>query len=181
MATHNVLILNKVAAQTNPALNRSAYSASALDNGWVFNLQEQNTTVTGATEVWNAKQPATGSLIGLWMAASPEVVLSNTGTSYYRGINPDPRNFYTSASTVFDAFKPMPGDIITLTADALDSTTEQAFAVAAVTNFEFTWAAAPAGTSTMCLRYLSTTYISIGSGAIDNQRVEAYKFEVLYN
>jgi hypothetical protein len=184
MATsHAILIQNKVAAMDNSYLNRSAVSGSDIDNGWIFNLQSQNATV-GMTEVFDAIQPTTGSLIGLWMACAPEIVTVTSGANKYRGIDPDPRNFYTSASTVFDAFKPMPGDIITLTADALDSATTAAFAVATVTSFKWTWAAAPAGTSVACLRYLSTNYISMGmsgSAVGATQRATSYKFEVLYN
>ena len=75
-----------------------------------------------------------------------------------------------------------PGDVIEITADALNDTTEQAFANVAVTNYEFTWADNPAGESAMSLRYLSTGYVSVGSGsAMGDSRVPSYKFEVLYN
>lgn len=179
--THTILVTNKVAAQDNAYLNRSFTSGSNMDNGWVFNLQSQYTTAD-YTEVWQAVQPTTGSLGGLWMAASPEVVDTTSGNSTYRGIDPDPRNFYTAASAVGDAIKLMPGDIITLTADALDSSTPQAFANAGVDSFEFAWAANPGATTTMSLRYLKTSYISVGSGsAIGNQRVTAFVFEVLKN
>ena len=179
--THTILVQSKTAAQDNAYLNRSFTSASAMDNGWVFNLQSQYSTA-GYAEVWQAVQPTTGSLGGLWMAAAPVVVDTVSGNSTYRGIDPDPRNFYTAASAVGDAIKPMPGDIILLTADALDSATPQAFANATVDSFKFTWAANPGATTTTSLRYLKTEYISIGSGsAIGNQRVTAFKFEVLKN
>ena len=176
--THTILEVNKMAAQDNAYLNRSFVSGSNIDNGWVFNLQSQNATA-GMTEVWDAIQPTTGSLGGLWMAAAPEVVITD---SKYRGIDPDPRNFYTAASTVSDAIKPMAGDILTLTADALDSSTTAAFANSTVDSYKFTWAANPGATTTMSLRYLKTSYISVGSGsAIGNQRVTAFRFEVLKN
>lgn len=76
----------------------------------------------------------------------------------------------------------MAGDVITLTADAFDSATPQAFANAGVDTFKFAWAANPGATTTMSLRYLKTDYISIGSGsAIGNQRVTAFRLEVLKN
>ena len=82
---------------------------------------------------------------------------------------------------VFDAFKPMPGDIITMTADNLDSSTASNFAVAGVTSFKFAWADAPSG-SLLSLKYLETTNVPVGSGsAVGTQRVTAYKFEVLNN
>jgi hypothetical protein len=118
------------------------------------------------------------------MATAPEIVTVTSGANKYRGIDPDPRNFYTSASTVFDATLLRPGDIISLSADNLDSGTAQAFAVAGVTSYKFAWAAAPAGTSVMCLRYLSTGYTSMGmsgSAVGATQRATTFKFEVLYN
>jgi len=181
--SHAVLIKNSVAATDNRVFNRSAFSGSAvtdIDNGNIFNLQSQGTSGS-ASEVWLVTMGASGSLIGMWMAASPEVPITVDGVLIYKGLNSDPRNFYNVGGKVFDAIKPQPGDIITLTADALDSGTAQAFAVAGAGSFKFAWAAAPAGTSVTCLRYLATTYISIGSGAIDSQRVTSFKFEVLYN
>jgi hypothetical protein len=181
--THAILQLNRVAATDNSYLNRSAVSGSDIDNGWIFLLNSQNTT-TGMTEVFDALQPTTGSLTSVWMACAPEIVTVTSGANKYRGIDPDPRNFYTSASTVFDAFKPIPGDIITLTADALDSGTAQAYAVCSTTTYKWTWSATPLGTSVACLRYLSTNYISMGmsgSAVGATQRATSFKFEVLYN
>jgi hypothetical protein len=180
--THAILVQNKVSADRDPASNRSAYSSgSDVDNGWVFNLQAVEST-SGSLEVWDVVQPTTGSLIGLWMAASPEVVLTALGSGYARGIDPDPRNFTNVKGYVFDAFKPRPGDVITLTSDAIVSGPTSAFCNATVDSNKFTGAATPLGTSVMSLRYLATTYVSVGSGsAIGTSRVPAYKFEVLYN
>jgi hypothetical protein len=181
--SHTVLVKRSVAATDNRALNRSAFSGSAttdIDNGQVFNLNSQG-TAGSALEAWLVTMPSSGSIMGLWMAASPIIPITVDGTLVYKGLNSDPRNFYNLGGKVFDAFKPQPGDIIEMTADALDSGTTQAFATATAQSFKFTWAAAPAGTSNTCLRYIATTYISIGSGNIDNQRVSSFKFEVLYN
>lgn len=181
--SHAVLIKNSVAAADNRALNRSAFSGSAvtdIDNGYVFNLQSQG-TAGSALEVWLTTMAVSGSQLGLWMAASPEIPITVDGTLVYKGLNSDPRNFYNLGGKVFDAFKPQPGDIITLSSDALDSTTVAAFATQTANTFKFAWAAAPAGTSVMCLRYIASVSIPIGSGAIDSQRVTMYKFEVLYN
>jgi len=181
--SHAVLIKNSVAAADNRALNRSAFSGSAvtdIDNGYVFNLQSQG-TAGSALEVWLVTMGVSGSQIGMWMAASPEIPITVDGTLVYKGLNSDPRNFYNLGGKVFDAIKPQPGDVITLSSDALDSTTPQAFATQTANTFKFAWAAAPAGTSVMCLRYIASVSIPIGSGAIDSQRVTMYKFEVLYN
>jgi len=175
--SHNILTLKSVDNKNN-ALLRYAWSASALDNGWVGNLQSQS-SVTGYKEVWDFTQPTTGSLLGLWIAAEPEVVITD---SKYGNINPDVRDFEISASKVFTARKLVPGDIIEITADGLNDATVQAFANAAATNYEFTWADAPAGTAAMSLRYISTEYVPVASGsAMGDSRIPSYKFEVLYN
>lgn len=175
--THAILIQNRVSAQRDEALNRPAISASNLDNGWLVYLNGIY-DVDGYEEVFLAKEPTTGSLTELWMVSSPEIVVTD---SKYKGLDPDPRNFYNSASMVFDIFKPQPGDILTMTADALTGTAEQAYAVAAANSSKSAWAAAPSG-SLFSMKYLETTHVSIGSGsAIGTQRVAAYKFEVLYN
>ncbi len=175
--THAILIQNRVQAQNIDALNRSVICASAIDNGNVFymgGLYDQD----GYKEVFEVKQPTTGSVTGLWMAYSPEVVLTDGA---YKGIDPDPRSFVNSASQVFDAFKPVPGDIITLTTDALDSTTKADFAVSAITDFKLKWASAPSG-SLLSLKHLEETSVPVGSGsAIGTHRVTAHKFEVLSN
>ena len=175
--THTMLIQNDVAAENVRSYNRSVISASDIDNGWVFYLYGKY-GATGYNEVFEVKQPTTGSLTDLWMAASPEVVLTD---SKYRGINPDAEDFTNSASLVFDAFKPVSGDIFSVTADALTGTAEQAFAVSQVDSYKLAWAAAPSG-SLLSLKYIETTYVPYGSGsAVGSQRRTAYKFEVLYN
>jgi hypothetical protein len=176
--THAILIQNDVAAENVRSYNRSVISASNVDNGNVFYMYSKYEGADGYDEVFEVKQPTTGSLTDLWMAASPEIVLTD---SKYRGINPDAEDFYNSASFVFDAFKPVAGDIITLTGDGLTGTAEKAFAVSAVTSFKPAWADAPSG-SLLSLKYIETTNIPYGSGsAVGSQRRTAYKFEVLYN
>jgi hypothetical protein len=180
---HSVLIKDQTASKDVSSYNRSVVSgstATSLDNGNVFLLQTRGTSASNI-EAWVFSACNSASMIGLWMAASPEVPITVDGTLIYKGMNQDPRNFYNVGGTVFDAFKPQVGDIITLTADALDSGTAQAYANASAGAFTLVWAAGPAAATTFCLRYLATTYISIGSGGIDNQRVAAFKFEVLYN
>ena len=178
MANHAVLIQNQVAAMNVASYNRSVTSGSdAIDNGNVFSLVAQ-TSGSGA-EVWTVVTPTTGSLGKLWMAASPEVNVLESGTLQYKGLNQDPRLFYNVGGKVFDAFLPVPGDIITLTVDAFD-TAPSAFAVAANASGKLV-AASGHVAGVFCLRYLATNYISIGSGAIDSQRVDAYKCEVIEN
>lgn len=177
--SHAVLVKSKVAAMDVGSYNRSVVSGSdAIDNGNIFGLAAQGTSASGL-EVWTVVTPATGSLGGMWMAASPEVPITVDGTLVYKGLNSDPRNFYNVGGTPFDAIKLVVGDIVTLTVDAFD-TAPSAFAVATNATGKFT-AAAGHVAGVCCLRYLATTYISIGSGNIDNQRVAAYKMEVIEN
>jgi hypothetical protein len=177
--------LNKVMAMDVSSLNRSVISGSEsgspadVDNGKCFWLAAQSST-SGQKECWTLATATTGSLAGLWMAATPPVPVTVDGTLIYRGLNDDPRRFYNVGGMVFDAFRPHPGDIITLSGDCLTGSAEAAYAVA-VTNMEkLLWASAPVSAA-LCLRYLATTYISIGSGAIGTHQVAAYKFEVLAN
>ena len=184
MANHGVLIRNVVASQNVDSWNRTALTSGSntMDNGNVFRLD----TISGSSgygEVWQATTPTlSGSTLNnLWMAASPETISYTVdGTLVYKGLNMDPRRFYNPAGLVFDAFKPQVGDIITLSTDCLTGTAAQAFANAADGTSVLAWGAAQTA-SALSLSYLATTYISIGSGAIDTQRLTAYKFVVLAN
>ena len=180
--THAVVVLNKVAATDVDAFNRAAIShASAstedIDNGWVFELLTKSTT-TGEGEVWLATKNTTTTITNLWMAYSPEIVTVVSGSNQFKGIDNDPRNFYNINNQLFDAFKPQIGDVITLTADALDSSTPQAYAIAVSSTFKLTWNGSPV--SGLSLKYLETTYISLPqAGAIsETQHVAAFKFVV---
>jgi hypothetical protein len=176
--THAVFVQTKVAAKDIDAYNRPAVCADALDNGNVIVLATEDTSATyGQTEVWDATKPATATLSGTWMVYEPEVVLTVSGTKTYKGIDPDPQDFYIPAGVVFSAFKPQLGDIILMTGDGFvsGSGAASAFAVAADNSYLLTWAAA-AGAG-LSFKYIATSYISIGSGAIDTQRVVAYKLQ----
>jgi hypothetical protein len=180
--THTVVIQNRVMAADIDSLNRTFYSGSDLDNGWLFSSASQLSTQSGSSELWYAVQPTTGSLNNLWMAASSEVPVTYDGSYAYRGLNQDPRNFYNKAGKMIDAFKPQPGDIITASSGIFDNAiASNGYATPYADNWQLHAGATPLGTGTMAWRVLATTYISIGSGAIDNQRVTAYKLECIYN
>ncbi len=111
------------------------------------------------------------------MAVEPEVVLT---ASKYRGIDPDIRNFYNPALSVFTAVQCKIGDIITLNAEALGGTkSTNTFVVATNATYQLTWAAS--AISGLTLSYVGDTYVSLpSSGAIgDTQRVTLYQFEVV--
>jgi hypothetical protein len=118
MSEHCVVILNQVAAKNVDSYNRSAFAGSAtdLDNGYVFRLDSKGSGSSVDAWVVTACAASGSTLDKLWMAYSPEntEVLSNS--KVYRGLSPDPRDFYNRGALVFDAFKPQAGDIITMTA-----------------------------------------------------------------
>jgi hypothetical protein len=176
--SHGILVQDAVQAMNIDALNRSAVAAVDLDRGNVFALDAQS-AVAGQTEAWTVVQPATGAhLTHLWMCAEPEEVVTYSGSSAYKGLNPDPRNFYVKSGLVFTAFQPQIGDVIELSTDALGtgSGVESAYAVAVNGSYKLTWATAPI--SGLTLTYLSTSYVSIADGSIGTQRVTMYKFAV---
>lgn len=178
--THAVLVPNMIAAMNIDSLNRHAIdygaSASNIDNGNVFSLSTKHTSGS-LTEVWELAQPTAASGTNLWMAYSgDEVVLT---ASKYKGLDPDPRNFYSASNTVFSAYKPQIGDIITLTADAFANTfSSHTYAAPIADSFELNWESAQAA-SGLCYKYIRTTYISLATGGIDNQRVTAYELECI--
>lgn len=175
---HNVLIQNAVASQNVDAFNRSAVASTNVDNGNIVILSALSTTA-GEGEVWTALTPSTGDgLTGVWMVGEPEVVVTN---AQYKGLDPDPRNFFVAAGDVFSCFKPQLGDIVTMTADGIAGTkSTNTFANATDTTggLKPVWGATQTA-SVFSLKLIETTYISIGLGSIGSQRVTAYKFQVV--
>lgn len=180
MAYHGVLIPEQIAAMNVDSYNRSVRSsASALtniDNGFVLLLGGKS-QVADESEVFLAGTPATGSLSGLWMAYSgDEIVLTD---ARYKGIDPDPRNFFNAWGKVFSAYKPQVGDIITLTDDALGgsyiaNTTTHINATDGT--MKLTWGNSQTA-DVLSYKLLGVKYISLATGAIDSQRTTAYQFE----
>lgn len=174
---HNILIQNAVAAQNVDSYNRSASIASAVDNGNLVALGGYS-VVAGEGEVFAATVPASGTLTNLWMVYEPEVVVTN---AQYKGLDPDPRNFFIPSGKVFSVFKPQIGDIVTMTADGLAGTkSTNTFVNATDTTggLKPVWGASQTA-SVFSMKLLETTYISLATGAMDSQRVTAYKFEVV--
>lgn len=184
MATHAVLIKNRVAASDVDAYNRSAIAGSAvdIDNSYIFRLDSQSTTA-GESELWSVTAvSANGSTLdNVWMASSPEVVLTVVGSNYYKGIDVDPRNFYNIGGKPFDAFKPQVGDVITVTAAGITGSPSTGTYVCSQSGSYLPVWSATKTASSFAAKLLQETYISIGTGAIDTQRVLAYKLQVLAN
>ena len=172
---HAVLIPAAIAAMNIDSLNRSVMSASPIDNGNILAMGAGYTTGSLA-EVYAVAQPSAGSAADAWMAFSgDEIVVTN---AQYKGLDPDPRNFYNAAGKVFSAFKLQKGDVVVLTADAFSNTrTAEGYAAPTASSYLLQWETA-AATSGLNLKLIGATYISLATGAIDNQRVTAYRLEV---
>ena len=175
MAYHGVLIPEATAATNIDTYNRSFLcSASTLDNGMIFQSTIKNWITGSGAEVFSIAAPATGSLSGLWMVyAGDEVV---TTDAKYKGIDPNPRNFFISQGNVFSGFKPVVGDIILVTGEALTGAVSD-YVVAANGAYQLTWQATTAAATTLAFKKIGTKYVSLATGSIDTQRVTAYELE----
>lgn len=176
MAYHTVTNLASVAAQNVIAYNSDFVSASPLDNGNICNLLTKSST-TGQGEVWNATSVTTASPTGVFMVDSP--VLPFVVTASGEKINGlgTARDFYTLAGEIGVARRLQLGDIVVVSAEALDSSTTAAYAIADATgNFKLKWSAVTV--SGFYMTYLKTTYISVPDGTIGTGRVPAFEFRV---
>lgn len=173
---HGVLIPAAIAATNIDSLVRSVTDALDIDNGNVMVMGARSAT-DGNEEVFEVSVPVTGSLTNLWMAYSgDEIVVTN---SQYKGLDPDPRNFFNAAGDVFSAYKPQVGDIIVVTDDALAGTFTAGTSThvnATNTAWGLTWGASQTA-NVLSYALLGVTYISLATGAIDSQRVTAYELE----
>jgi len=178
MAYHAVLIPAQIAAMNIDSLNRSVIdygsSASSIDNGNVVLMGAQHTSGS-LTEVFEISQPTSASPTGCWMAYSgDEIILTD---AKYKGLDPDPRNFTNVASKVFSAYRPQVGDIIVLTDEAFsNSYSSHTYACAQSDSYKLLWVNDARSTG-LAYKYIATTYISLATGAIDDQRETAYKLE----
>lgn len=177
MAYHAVLIPSAIAAQNIDSLNRSVVSASPIDNGNILEMGAEYTSGS-LTEVFAVTQPSSASMTGnLWIAYSgDEIVLT---ASKYKGLDPDPRNFFSEAGKVFSAFKPQVGDILTITSAGFSGsapTQTSTYVTGKIGDYGLYWGTSASSTG-LIFKYIGTTYISLATGGIDSQRVVAYKLE----
>lgn len=111
---YNVLNKKATASFNIDSYNRRAVAEKDLENGAVFTLTTYSTT-DGEGEVWTAGA-TTATSKGLWMAASPEVVIvKDEMGNEYKGLTQDPRAFVNIAGRVIDAFYLNMGDIVEMT------------------------------------------------------------------
>ena len=163
-----------VAATDVNAYNRTVVSAAAVENGSVMSVGAMSSTA-GEDEVFVGTAPTTGDLSNLWMAATPEVVVT---AAKYKGLDPDPRNFTNAIGDMIAAFRPVLGDLVEMSADAVAGTiSTNTFVVATNAASKLTWAAA--AVSGLSLKLRKTTTMSIGTGAIGSHKILSYLFEVV--
>ena len=178
---YGVVVPLAIAAKDVDSWNRSVSCASAVENGSVFGLltKVNTTTYPGTDEVWEATVPTTGvSLTDVWMAYEPELVW----TGSYRGLDPDPRNFLIPARKIFSAFKPQLHDLLLMSDDCfvVPWTAGNAYGNCTTADWQMVWGNTATSVSTLfTLKLLATSYISIGMGSIDNNRLTAYVMEVI--
>lgn len=184
----NVFIPRAIAATNIDASNRSFVSTVEMEQGMVL-VSGARSTTPGEAEVFVADTPATGSLMRLWMAFEAEVVLTEAGRGtgkFYKGLDPDARNFFIPAGLVFSGFLPEVGDIIEMTGGATFPTnpnpTTNIYLVAQNGSNSLAWATAPS-TTALTLKVIEPSYISIADGSTLGalQRDNSYIFEVINN
>lgn len=173
--THTLLLPDATVATNVDAYNRHAFSATLdFDNGDVFELLTKSTD-SDKSEVWQATAP--DAITGLWMAYDGDKVI--TTNSMFRGLEVDSRAFYNAKGKVFSAFKPKVNDIITISAAGIEGTytpgtTLYANAEKSKTKLQF---GATQTSAALSFKILAQTYISVGAGGMDSQRVVAYELE----
>jgi len=171
---NGIIEKTNMAATDVASYNRTVVSASAVENGSVLSLGALSSTA-GEDEVFVGVAPTTGDLSNLWIAATPEVVVT---AGKYKGLDPDPRNFTNAIGDMIAMAKPQMGDMIKLNADAVAGTiSTNTFVVATNTAQKLTWAAA--AVTGLSLKLRKTTSMSIGTGAIGSHKIVAYLFEVV--
>lgn len=173
MATNDYGIVEKqfVSAQTDHALNRSVVSATAIENGFIFQLATKSAT-SGNKDVFVATVPATSYLSNLWMLAEPPVAL----IASRKGLTRDPREYILAIGDVGSAYKPQLGDVIKVSDTALAGSAND-FVVATNAAWQLTYAAAVV--SGLSFKVLdASAYISLADGAaIGSQREDAVLLE----
>lgn len=175
---NGVIVLESVMAKEIDSLNINAVSRDNINNGYLFSATALSGTA-GQGNVFTAVKPATATLGNLYMAYSPENVVTTSGSNQFLGLDQDPRNFTNVAGKVFNGFKLQLGDIILASADVFSNAiSTNTFAIATDNAYTLTFAASLTA-STLNFKVLGTTYISIGTGNISTQRVTAYRLQVV--
>ena len=193
MATHNVVIKKRTASFNVDSLNRTAVFTEDVDNGCVAVLEAYSATSDEGI-VWTAKQ-ATTTDKGLWMATSPEVVITRALDADeaagmpaidMKGVINDPRAFYNVKGYMVDMTYLNVGDIIEMTCAGIEKSSGNNAAYDGTDDYLVPTAgfklkgSATAG-SGMALRKIGTSKLHIGNAALVKNGVTTYKFVVEAN
>lgn len=171
-----IVIQSKVMAQDNVALNRVGTFNQDVPNGKVFTCGEVKGDLFTLTKATNADK-------NVWMAVSPEVVLTD---GKFLGIDKDVRNFVNKAGKPIDLIKLVAGaDVITVTEEFFKTSkapTASNKVVELDSAGEFVALASATGSyAGLSLKVIEETYVIVATGAIGADRVKAWKLEVVQN
>lgn len=178
MATFNNPIAygKRYQAQNIDALNRVGVCASGTTvyNGTLVTLSGMNTGASqGMNYVFTAVPTTANTAVNVWMVRAPEVPMQPETNIYV-----DPRAFSVPGGTTFDMIRPMPGDIIHLSAAAFtqvpDASTNPY--VVAAANGQYTAQANASGVTGIVFKFVSTEVIPVGQ-----EFVTGYVLEVVQN
>lgn len=175
----DVLIKNRYAAMNIDAYNRTAIATEDVPNGGVFTLAKYADNEEG---VWKAEKPSATTAVDIWMASSPENVLTKLpdGT-ILSGVDHNVRNFTNIAGQPIDAFKPVVGDVLTIVPkdDEGDHATRNFIGIQA-NHFELQ-ALESKPESGFYMEKIGKTVMHIGDGSFVKKAVPAYKYVVRAN
>ena len=174
---YTVMVPSDIAAKNVDAWNRSVVNTEAdIENGAVFACGALSTDKK-QNDVFTMVTPTTGAgLKNLWMAYSPEVVVTQSGDFQVKGIDADPRHFVNVKGVPFDAYKIQVGDQITLT-EAGISGTKGANTYVVAANGATKLAFASEAIEGVTYKILKETNIIIANGKISGNAVKAYLLE----
>lgn len=179
MATFNnpIAYYKRAQSQNVDALNRVGVCATGTTvyNGTLVTLSGMNTGASqGMNYVWTAVPTTANTAVNVWMVRSPEVPKDPCGNLYV-----DPRAFQVEGGTTFDMMRPMPGDIVHVSAQAFGSNQQPNSSntyVTATANGQYIAQAAGTGVNGIVFKLVSTEAIPVGS-----EFVTGYVLEVIQN
>ena len=176
-----VLVPSKITAMDVDAYNeKGVYTTADVNNGTPLVLGAISTT-SGQGEVFTVTPAASASAKGLWLAYSPEVVTTASGTLNFMGIDVDPRDFTNIKGKPFDMFKPNAGvDMIQVTEDffkANNSPTDITGATVVELDSTGAFVAKVSSTSAyagMGFNIVKSAPITIANGTLGGEQVNAW-------
>lgn len=190
--SHNVVIKKRTASFNVDSLNRTAVFTEDVDNGCVAVLQAYSEN-PGEEIVWKAEKPTASIKKGLWMATSPEVVITRAFDGDeaakvpaidIKGVINDPRAFYNIKGYMVDMTYLNVGDIIEMTCAGIEKSSGGAYDGSddyLVPTTEFKLKGATAAGDGMALKKIGTSKLHIGNAALVKTPVTTYKFVVEAN